>query len=64
MINSPMRTAVPQTRHRLFFIILRPCEAVNKAVDIGGLTSVVFVICSFVKASNIKDEVKFKYGKE
>ena len=28
------------------------------------LASVVYVICCFVKASNLKDEVKFKYDKE
>lgn len=28
------------------------------------LACVVYVICCFVKASNLKDEVKFKYGKE
>lgn len=28
------------------------------------LACVVYVICCFVKSSNLKDEVKFKYGKE
>lgn len=28
------------------------------------LACVVYVICCFVKASNLKDEVKFKYGKD
>ena len=28
------------------------------------LTCVVYVICCFVKSSNLKDEVNFKYGKE
>lgn len=28
------------------------------------LACAVYVICCFVKASNLKDEVKFKYGKE
>jgi hypothetical protein len=28
------------------------------------LACAVYVICCFVKSSNLKDEVKFKYGKE
>ena len=41
-----------------------PTSGVPAMDTIIFLASIIYVICCFVKSSNLKDEVNFKYGKE